>query len=155
MTRILLIARDRPLFLTEEELPADQLADEINSGRMQLNLSRLGFPEGQGHLTAICFEDLVVLSWEANPGSEPLPKNTDCLNLSNQEKVILQGLIEGRKVKDISVISGVKMRTVREQIKVLKTKFHALTTEQLVARAVTLGLASPGEGLQGSKNHTE
>ncbi|MCC5985037.1 MAG: LuxR family transcriptional regulator [Rhodobacteraceae bacterium] len=63
--------------------------------------------------------------------------------LSTREREILQWIAAGKTHMDVSDILSISHRTVEVHVRSARTKLHALTTPQAVARAIALGLIQP------------
>lgn len=155
MTRILFFTDERSIYFTEKPQPPEELAAEINAGTYPLDLSGINLPQDRGRLVALCYGDLVILTWEVVPRSARSQINKDSFSLTDRERQVLQELSEGKTPKLIARLHNVKIRTIREQIQILKRKLRAKTTEQLVARGIVLRLVQPSRGQDDGENHTE
>jgi len=79
----------------------------------------------------------VVVTHSAPPAKEDLPK------LSRREYQVLCLLGEGLTTSEIAIKLGLRPRTIRMYVAGMKAKVHAQNIQQLVARAVALGLFRP------------
>jgi DNA-binding CsgD family transcriptional regulator len=135
MTRLLFCGEDQAFTLLEDPAPAGELAAAINAGRC-----RLAFPPGNGPWQATCQGSLVIVT-PLGPPIEPLAAILP--SPSPRQRQVLQLLAEGQPPKEIAFYLRVSMRTVTNHIRGLMVKLQAQTSQQLVARAVALGLYSP------------
>ena len=134
MTRILFCDENRAFTVLEDPKPADELAAAINAGRC-----RLAFPPGNGPWWATLQGDLVIVTpgYALSPvtgGRAPV--------LTLRQRQVLAMLAEGKTQKEIASRLGIDVRTVSNHTHRLIDKFQVATSEQLVGRAVGMGVVS-------------
>lgn len=133
MTRILIFHEPDAFGVVEVDAPAARVVRAINSGRGDAYL-----PEpAHGPLYARLQGDVVVVTHSAPPPKEDLPK------LSRREYQVLCLLGEGLTTAQIAIKLGLRPRTIRGYVAGMKAKIQAHNIQQLVARAVALGLFKP------------
>jgi DNA-binding CsgD family transcriptional regulator len=136
MTRILFCDDSRAFTVLESASPAEELAAAINAGRC-----RLAFPPGNGPWWATLQGDLVVVT----PGYAPLPPAAAgglIPRMTHRQRQVLAMLAGGKTQKEIAVWLGIDARTVSNHVQRLNRKFEVSTSQQLVGRAVGLGVIS-------------
>jgi len=133
MTRILIFHEPDAFGVVEVDARADRIVKAINAGRGEVYL-----PKSSGNpLYARVQGDVVVVTQTAPPSKEDLPK------LSRREYQVLCLLGEGLTTSQIALKLRLRPRTIRGYVSGMKAKVHAQNIQQLVARAVALGLFWP------------
>lgn len=149
MTSILVLYNAHSFFITELPVQAAWLVEEINSGRCPTELAGGKLPAAPDQLVAMRANDLVIIMRrdsrieDQDEGREPAPR------LTARERQMLQALADGLTPKMIASRYGLRPRTVRQYVQVLRAKIGAHTTEHLIARGVLFGLCYP----PGQQNH--
>lgn len=133
MTKILIFHEPDAFGVVEIDVPAERIVRAVNGGRGEAYL-----PDGsRGPHFARIQGDVVVVTRSAPPPMEDLPK------LSRREYQVLCLLGEGLTTAQIALKLGLHPRTIRGYVAGMKAKVHAHNIQQLVARAVALGLFKP------------
>jgi DNA-binding CsgD family transcriptional regulator len=132
MTRILIFNDPDTFGVMEVNAPAQRIVMAINRGRWDEFL-----PNARGPLYARQQGDIVVVTRCAPPKQEELPK------LSRREHEVLVLLGEGLTTAQIALRLGLRPRTIRGYVANMKVRLSAHNIQQLVARAVALGLIHP------------
>lgn len=115
----------------DDTLSASSLVSAINTGAY-------GFPMivEPGPVYAIQHGDMVIVT-------RPLTSERIEVHLKPREQQVLIMLAEGRSLQQIAYQLSIAPRTVTSYVARLKEHLGAGTREQLVARAVALGLYRP------------
>lgn len=132
MTRILIFKAPDAFVVMEVDAPAERIVRAVNHGRWQDYL-----PDEHGPLYARQQGDVVVVTHSAPVAAEDLPR------LSRREHQVLVLLGEGLTTAEIALRLGLRPRTVRGYVASMKVRLDAHNIQQLVARAVALGLFRP------------
>ena len=132
MTRVLIIKAPDAFGVLEVEAPAERIIRAINRGHWDAYL-----PDEQGPLFARLQGEVVVVTHNAPVPDEVLPK------LSRREHQVLVLLGDGLTTAEIALRLGLRPRTVRGYVASMKVRLDAHNIQQLVARAVALGLFRP------------
>jgi DNA-binding CsgD family transcriptional regulator len=132
MTRILIFKTPDAFGVIEVDAPVERIVRAINHGRWQDFL-----PGESGPLYARQQGEVVVVTHSAPVPEEDLPK------LSRREHQVLVMLGEGLTTAEIALRLGLRPRTVRGYVAGMKARLGAHNIQQLVARAVALGLFRP------------
>ena len=133
MTRILIFHQPDAFGVIEVEAPPERIVRAINAGRGE---SYLPDPTPEP-LYARIQGDVVVVTQEKPVPKEELPQ------LSRREYQVLCLLGEGLTTVQIAIKLRLHPRTIRGYVAGMKVKVHAQNIQQLVARAVALGLFWP------------
>jgi len=133
MTRILIFHEPDAFGVVEVDAPAERVVRAVNGGRGEAYLPELS----QRPLYARIQGDVVVVTQNKPLPKEELPK------LSRREYQVLCLLGEGLTTSQIAIKLGLRPRTIRGYVAGMKVKVHAQNIQQLVARAVALGLFRP------------
>jgi DNA-binding CsgD family transcriptional regulator len=115
----------------DDVLPASSIVSAINVGAYRFPL----MPQ-PGPVFAVQHGDLVLAT---RPPSSPRPD----VHITRREREVLCMLAEGRSLQQIGYLLHIKPRTVTGHITHLKERLGAGSREQLVARAIALGLYRP------------
>lgn len=132
MTRVLLFHEPDAFGVLDVNAPAERIIRAVNQGRWEEFL-----PGTHGPLFARKQGDIVVVTRSAPPSQEDLPK------LSRREHQVLVLLGEGLTTAQIALRLGLRPRTIRGYVANMKVRLDAHNIQQLVARAVALGLFKP------------
>jgi DNA-binding CsgD family transcriptional regulator len=132
MTRVLFFKEPDAFGVLKVNAPAERIVMAINRGCWEDYL-----PDAQGPLYARQQGDVVVVTHSAPVPLEELPK------LSRREHQVLVLLGEGLTTAQIAIKLGVRPRTIRGYVASMKARLEAQNIQQLVARAVALGLFRP------------
>lgn len=132
MTRVLIFKAPDAFVVMEVDAPAERIIRSINRGRWEDFL-----PGEHGPLFARQQGEVVVVTHSAPVPEEDLPK------LSRREQQVLVMLGEGLTTAEIALKLGLRPRTVRGYVASMKVRLDAHNIQQLVARAVALGLFRP------------
>lgn len=132
MTRILIFKIPDAFGVIEVNAPAEQIVEAINGGRWEDYL-----PNERGPMFARQQADVVVVTHGTAQLIEEKPR------LSRREYQVLVLLGEGLTTAQIVLKLGLRPRTIRGYIATMKTRLEAQNIQQLVARAVALGLYYP------------
>jgi DNA-binding CsgD family transcriptional regulator len=132
MTRVLVFKATDAFGVIEVNAPAESIVAAINAGRSEDYL-----PDTEGPLFARKQGDVVVVTHHA-----PL-KEIEYPKLSRREHQVLVLLGEGLTTAQIALRLGLRPRTIRGYVAGMKVRLGAQNIQQLVARAVALGLVHP------------
>jgi DNA-binding CsgD family transcriptional regulator len=132
MTRVLIFKEPGAFGVLEVEAPAKRIVSAINRGRWESYI-----PDAEGPMFARQQGDVVVVTRSAPPPAENLPQ------LSRREHQVLVLLGEGLTTAQIALRLGLRPRTIRGYVANMKARLEAHNIQQLVARAVALGLFRP------------
>jgi DNA-binding CsgD family transcriptional regulator len=132
MTRILIFKEPDAFGVIEVDAPVARITSAINRGRWEEYL-----PDAQGPLYARQQGDVVVVTHTAPLSESELPR------LSRREHEVLVLLGEGLTTAQIAIRLGLRPRTIRGYVAGMKARLNAQNIQQLVARAVALGLFHP------------
>jgi len=132
MTRVLIFKTPDAFGVLEVDAPAERIVSAINRGDWEAYL-----PGEQGPLYARQQGAVVVVTNSASLQKEDLPK------LSRREYQVLVLLGDGLTTAEIALRLGLRPRTVRGYVASMKVRLDAQNIQQLVARAVALGLFRP------------
>ena len=132
MTRVLIFREPHCFTLIQVEAAAERIVSAINEGQGGLYIEDLGSPvyaRQQG--------DVVIVTHNVPVEEIDLPR------LSRREHQVLVLLGEGLTNAQIALKLNLSSRTIRGYVAAMKTRFSAQNIQQLVARAVALGLIHP------------
>lgn len=132
MTRVLLFKEPDAFGVMEVNAPAERIVRAVNQGRWEEFL-----PDASGPLYARIQGDLVVVTCSAPVPEEDLPR------LSRREHQVLVLLGDGLTTAQIALRLGLRPRTIRGYVANMKVRLGAHNIQQLVARAVAMGLFRP------------
>lgn len=132
MTKVLIFKHPDSFGVMEVELPPERIVREINQGRWDRLMSDV-----EGPLYARVQGDIVVVTPSAPIPVDQLPK------LSRREHQVLVLVGEGLTTAQIALKLGLRPRTIRGYVASMKARLDAQNIQQLVARAVALGLFHP------------
>ena len=132
MTRVLIFKEPDAFGVVEVNAPPARIVAAINRGRWEDYL-----PEEHGPLYARQQGDVVVVTHSAPVPQEELPR------LSRREHEVLVLLGDGLTTAQIALKLGLRPRTIRGYVANMKARLEAQNIQQLVARAVALGLFHP------------
>lgn len=132
MTRVLIFSTADTLGIHEVDANPDQIVSAVNGGSWETY-----FPGIRGPLFAREQGDVVVVT--------QTPDAVQALHaqLSRREHEVLVLLGEGLTTAQIAIRLGLRPRTIRGYVANMKARLHAQNIQQLVARAVALGLFRP------------
>jgi len=114
------------------DAPPERIVRAVNRGQWEEYL-----PDERGPLYAHQQGTIVVVTH-----SEAAPK-ADLPEFSPREKQVLVLLGDGMTTAQIALRLGLSARTIRGYVAHMKTRLEAQNIQQLVARAVALGLFRP------------
>ena len=117
--------------ICDDVLPASSVVSAINVGAYRFPLILQ-----PGPVFAIQHGDMVFAT---RPASSPRA----VVHLSRREREVLSMLAEGQSLQQIGYLLHIKPRTVTGHVTNLKDRLGAGSREQLVARAIALGLYRP------------
>lgn len=132
MTKVLIFKHPDSFGVMKVELPPERIVREINQGRWDRLMSDV-----EGPLYARVQGDIVVVTPSAPVPVDQLPK------LSRREHQVLVLVGEGLTTAQIALKLGLRPRTIRGYVASMKARLDAQNIQQLVARAVALGLFHP------------
>ena len=135
MTKILLFKEPDAFGVIEVNAPADRIVAAINRGRWEEYL-----PDAKGPLFARKQGDVIVVTHDIPMAQSERPK------LSRREHQVLVLLGEGLTTAQIALKLGLRPRTIRGYVANMKARLDAQNIQQLMARAVALGLYHPEVG---------
>lgn len=132
MTRVLIFKESHSFALVQVDADAERIVSAINAGQGASYIKDLRSPvyaKQQG--------DVVIVTHNAPVDEMDLPR------LSRREHQVLVLLGEGMTNAQIALKLNLSSRTIRAYVAAMKTRFSAQNIQQLVARAVALGLIHP------------
>ena len=132
MTRVLIFKEPDAFGVMSVNATPEQVVAAVNQGRWEDYL-----PGVPGPLFARQQADVVVITHSAPVPDEDLPR------LSRREHQVLVLLGEGLTTAQIALQLGLRPRTIRGYVANMKARLEAHNIQQLVARAVALGLFRP------------
>lgn len=132
MTRLLIFKDPAAFSVLEVDFSAEEIVRKINLGKWEEIL-----PDAEGPLYARQQGDVVVVTGSALAAAEDLP------HLSPREQQVLVLLGEGLTTAQIAIRLQLSTRTIRGYVANMKKRLSAQNIQQLVARAVALGLFHP------------
>jgi len=132
MARVLIFKEPDSFGVIEVDAPAARITTAINRGRWEEYL-----PNTAGPLYARQQGEVVVVTDHA-----PLPAS-EVPRLSRREHQVLALLGAGLTTAQIALKLGLRPRTIRGYVAGMKARLNAQNIQQLVARAVALGLIHP------------
>ena len=132
MARVLIFREPDAFGVLEVDAPPERIVRAVNQGRWEAYL-----PGESGPLFARQQGSIVVITHSAPVQRATLPK------LSPREQDVLVLLGEGLTTAQIANQLGLSARTIRGYVAKMKTRLDAQNIQQLVARAVALGLFRP------------
>ena len=132
MTRVLIFKEPDAFGVVEVNAPPARIVAAINRGRWEDYL-----PDERGPLFARQQADVVVVTHSAPVPKEDLPR------LSRREHEVLVLLGDGLTTAQIALKLGLRPRTIRGYVANMKARLDAQNIQQLVARAVAMGLFHP------------
>lgn len=132
MTRVLIFKEPDAFGVIDVDAPAAHIVAAVNRGSWETYL-----PDERGPLFARQQGDVVVVTHSAPVPEEDMPK------LSRREQEVLVLLGEGLTSKQIALKLNLSPRTIRGYVANMKKRLSAQNIQQLVARAVALGLFYP------------
>lgn len=135
MTKILLFKEPDAFGVIEVNAPADRIVAAINRGRWEEYL-----PDAKGPFYARKQGDVIVVTHDIPMAQSERPK------LSRREHQVLVLLGEGQTTAQIALKLGLRPRTIRGYVANMKARLDAQNIQQLMARAVALGLYHPEVG---------
>ncbi|QRN82176.1 helix-turn-helix transcriptional regulator [Chloroflexota bacterium] len=132
MASVLVFNEPDAFRVLDVDAPPERIVRAVNQGRWEEYL-----PGEHGPLFAHQQGSIVVVTHsEAEPKAD-LPK------LSPREQQVLVLLGEGMTTAQIAIALGLSPRTIRGYVANMKARLEAQNIQQLVARAVALGLFRP------------
>lgn len=132
MARVLIFKEPDAFGVLEVDAPPEQIVRAVNQGRWEVYL-----PEESGPLFARQQGSVVVITHGSPLAQGPLPR------LSPREQEVLVLLGDGLTTAQIAIRLGLRPRTIRGYVANMKKRLEAQNIQQLVARAVALGLFRP------------
>jgi DNA-binding NarL/FixJ family response regulator len=143
MTLLFLLMDRQTYLLQKSELAAEQLAAAIRAGDWSFaGLENLWISEQPRQVTVL--DGMVIVS--AALPQQALPTAPDLrleLDFTPRQTQILEFLMEGLTLKEISARLKISKRTIDVHIEEIKKKLEARTIAQSVGRAVALGYGRP------------
>lgn len=132
MASVLVFKEPDGFRVLDVDAPPERIVRAVNQGRWATYL-----PGEDGPLFARQQGTLVVVTHSSAAPKTDLPK------LSPREQQVLVLLGEGLTTAQIAIQLGLRPRTIRGYVAKMKTRLGAQNIQQLVARAVALGLFKP------------
>jgi DNA-binding CsgD family transcriptional regulator len=132
MTRVLIFKEPDAFGVVNVDAAPEEIVRAVNGGRGEDCL-----PGVEGPLFARRQGDVVVVTQTAPVSDAQLPR------LSRREHQVLVLLGEGLTTAQIALKLGLRPRTIRGYVANMKARLEAQNIQQLVARAVALGLFRP------------
>ena len=133
MTKVLIFKNSEGFGVFDVDAPPERIVKAVNQGKTEIY-----FPELHGRLFARQQSDVVVIT-----GGEPDPTQKQVPQFSRREHEILILLGEGLTTAQIAFKLKLSQRTIRGYVAKMKKRLKAQNIQQLVARAVALGLFHP------------
>ncbi len=138
MTRLIILPNDQVQLQLESPLPAAELAESINAGKVPEVILN-AYPAPIPTLLAVCVGAQVV-AFPADP-LNAIPLGNQAM-LTPRLLAVLNGLADGLTTNQIAMQVGVSARTVEHHITALRKRLGVEKRLQLAARAIALGLIS-------------
>ena len=132
MTKVLIFKAPDAFGVVEVDAPAKRIVEDINHGQWEDYL-----PDEKGPMLARQQADVVVVTLSEPLAFEEKPQ------LSRREFQVLVLLGEGLTTAQIALKLGLRPRTIRGYVANMKVRLDAQNIQQLMARAVALGLYFP------------
>lgn len=132
MTRVLIFKDPGGFGVLDVNAPAEKIVEAVNQGRTEIY-----FPEITGCFFARQQSDIVIIT------SDPPDLATQQPRFSRREQEVLVLLGEGLTTAQIACHLKLSQRTIRGYVAKMKKRLKAQNIQQLVARAVALGLFHP------------
>lgn len=132
MTKVLIFKAPDAFGVVEVDAPAKRIVEDINHGQWEDYL-----PDENGPMLARQQADVVVVTLSEPLAFEEKPQ------LSRREFQVLVLLGEGLTTAQIALKLGLRPRTIRGYVANMKARLDAQNIQQLMARAVALGLYFP------------
>lgn len=133
MTRIILALDNQAqsTFITNDPRPVRELIKLINSGKMVVGLGEINLGGGplQQYAVGIPSQNTITVM-QADPPVHLSPRQYD----------ILYSLAEGKSTSEIGLRYNLTQRTVYRYVQELKERFGVHTREEILMRAVEMGL---------------
>ena len=133
MTRVLIVRGAEGFGVFDVEAAPDEIVKAVNQGEAEKYL-----PEIKGCLFARRQSDVVVIT---NEEHDPAGKSVPRFSRREQEVLVLLG--EGMTTAQIAFQLKLSQRTIRGYVAKMKKRLKAQNIQQLVARAVAMGLFHP------------
>ena len=132
MTRVLIFKEPDAFGVVNVDAAPEDIVRAVNGGQGETYLPGL-----DGPLSARRQGDVVVVTSRVHISKVALPR------LSRREHQVLVLLGEGLTTAQIALKLGLRPRTIRGYVASMKARLEAQNIQQLVARAVALGLFRP------------
>jgi DNA-binding NarL/FixJ family response regulator len=132
VTRVLIFDTPDAFGVIDVDAPAERIVAAINKGSWEDYL-----PDVKGPAFARQQSNVVVVTRTPPMAEAERPK------LSRREQQVLVLLGEGLTTSQIGLRLGLRPRTIRMYVASLKAHLSAQNVQQLMARAVALGLVHP------------
>ena len=132
MTRVLIIKDPEEFGVFDIDALPEEIVRTVNQGRTEVY-----FPDLHGRLFARQQAEVVVITGEKPELPSSLPK------LSQREYEVLALLGEGLTTAQIALELKLSQRTIRGYVAKMKKHLKAQNIQQLLAKAVALGLVHP------------
>ena len=132
MTRVLILKDPDGFGVFDVDAPPEEIVRAVNQGKTEIY-----FPDLRGRLFARQQSGVVVITGERPDPIRPLPQ------LSKREHEVLALLGEGLTTAQIALKLKLSQRTIGGYVAKMKKRLNAQNIQQLVARAVALGLFHP------------
>ncbi len=132
MASVLVFNEPDAFRVLDVDAPPERIVRAVNQGRWETYL-----PGERGPLFAHQQGSIVVITRSETESNADLPR------FSPREQQVLVLLGEGRTTAQIAIELGLSARTIRGYVANMKARLEAQNIQQLVARAVALGLFRP------------
>jgi DNA-binding CsgD family transcriptional regulator len=143
MTTIIFYYDEHTLSILRDQSPPEIVAEAIERGNSDLDPGL--FPGCCWRAT--CQGELVIAVPVPVEEETGLPESPLAVprypHLTVRQRQVLHGLAAGESIKRIAVGLGIKSRTVIEHVWAVQRKLNARTREEMLLRAITLGLYGP------------
>ncbi|MDT8897153.1 MAG: response regulator transcription factor [Thermanaerothrix sp.] len=152
MTRVLWLAHENAIFTFDVALNPSDLLLAVNGGdwRPPAAIFALLSPEVQAlqkPLRGVLLGHLVVVYPLALVESEDAYQSMPHVQLSERQRLVLQGLAEGLSLKIIARRLGISQSTVAAHVRALKQRLNCHTLAEIILRGSALGLCDPEQSL--------
>lgn len=144
MTRLFILPNDQVSLIIHSDLPAEELAGQINAG----SLPAAVLEQTPGSLpplrALVSGSAVIVLPAEALKGLG----GAAAVKIGWRQRQVLQAVVDGKTTQQIARSLHLSPSTIEQSIQRLRARLNAENRQQLVARALMLGLCRVNEGME-------
>lgn len=142
MTRLFILPNDQISLIMEIDMPAEELARRINAGDLPQAVLEQTAGTAPPLRALVSGSAVIVLPAEALAGLGGMV----AVKIGWRQRQVLQALASGLTTQQIAVRLSLSPSTIEQHIQRLRVRLKAENRQQLVARAVMMGLCrSDGE----------